>query len=61
MASIIDLQNAIKKHGTLTGKEFAERRSAEGPAPLSLDELRRSRDFLLEQAIAQEQSAVTPH
>jgi NADH-quinone oxidoreductase subunit B len=57
LASLIDLQNAIKKQGTLTGKEFAERRSAEGPAPLSLEELRRSRDFLLERAIEQEASS----
>jgi hypothetical protein len=47
---VIELQNAIKKHGTLTGKEFAERRTALGPAPLSLDELRRSRDYLLDKA-----------
>jgi NADH-quinone oxidoreductase subunit B len=47
LASIIELQHAIKKHGTLTGKEFAERRTSTGPAPLSLDELRRSRDYLL--------------
>jgi NADH-quinone oxidoreductase subunit B len=50
LASIIDLQSAIMKHGTLTGKEFAERRTAMGPAPLSLEELRHSRDFLLDQA-----------
>lgn len=47
LASVIDLQEAIMKHGTLTGKEFAERREATGPAPLSIDELRRSRDYLL--------------
>jgi hypothetical protein len=47
--------------GTLSGKEFAERRTAEGPAPLSLEELRRSRDFLLEKAIEQEQSSQQPH
>ena len=56
--SIIELQDAIKKHGTLNGTEFADRRTAEGPAPLSLEELRRSRDFLLakagEDAVAQE-------
>lgn len=50
LASIIELQDVIKKNGTLTGKEFAERRQPEGPAPLSIDELRRSRDFLLAQA-----------
>jgi NADH-quinone oxidoreductase subunit B len=58
LASIIELQDAIKKNGTLTGKEFAERRRPEGPAPLSIDELRRSRDFLLAQA--RQQSPETP-
>jgi NADH-quinone oxidoreductase subunit B len=47
LASLIDLQDAIMRHGTLTGKEFADRRNPEGPSPLSLDELRRSRDYLL--------------
>jgi NADH-quinone oxidoreductase subunit B len=61
LASIIDLQNVIMEKGTLSGKEFAERRTAEGPAPLSLEELRRSRDFLLEKAIEQEQSSQQPH
>src|SRR6202035_2307772 len=64
LASIIDLQDAIKKYGTLTGKEFADRRTSLGPAPLSLDELRRSRDYLLTKAeqddSAQEQGARTP-
>jgi NADH-quinone oxidoreductase subunit B len=58
LAALIDLQEAIMKHGTLNGTEFAERRSAEGPAPLSLDELRRSRDFLL--AKAETESANPP-
>ena len=57
LASIIELQDAIKKHGTLTGKEFAERRTATGPAPLSLDELRRSRDYLLAKAEQDESPA----
>jgi NADH-quinone oxidoreductase subunit B len=57
LASIIELQDAIKKNGTLTGKEFAERRLPEGPAPLSIDELRRSRDFLLAQARQQSPEA----
>jgi NADH-quinone oxidoreductase subunit B len=60
LASIIDLQNAIKKQGTLTGKEFAERRNAEGPPPLSLEELRSSRDYLLAKAIEQENSVQSP-
>jgi NADH-quinone oxidoreductase subunit B len=66
LASIIDLQSAIMKQGTLTGKEFAKRRDAEGPAPLSLEELRRSRDYLLAKAIEQEgveheKVSQTPH
>jgi NADH-quinone oxidoreductase subunit B len=61
LASIIDLQTAIMKQGTLTGKEFAARRTAEGPAPLSLEELRRSRDFLLARAIEQEKVVQPPH
>ena len=54
LASIIDLQSAIMKHGTLTGKEVAERRTADGAAPRSsLEELARgSRDFLLDQCLS---------
>jgi NADH-quinone oxidoreductase subunit B len=58
LASIIDLQSAIMKQGTLNGTEFAERRTAMGPAPLTLEELRRSRDFLLDQA--KEREAQSP-
>jgi NADH-quinone oxidoreductase subunit B len=61
LASIIDLQNAIQKQGTLNGTEFAARRNAEGPAPLSLEELRRSRDYLLDKAIEQENVSQAPH
>ncbi len=32
--SVIDLQEKIKKTGTLTGKEFSQRVRPEGPAPL---------------------------
>jgi len=58
LASIIELQEAIMKHGTLNGTEFAERRSPEGPTPLSIDELRRSRDYLLQKS--QENPAAEP-
>jgi NADH-quinone oxidoreductase subunit B len=33
--SVIDLQEKIKKTGTLTGKEFAQRIRPEGPAPVA--------------------------
>jgi NADH-quinone oxidoreductase subunit B len=58
LASIIELQDMIKKKGTLTGKEFAERRTATGPAPLSVEELRRSRDYLL--ARSEQEAAAAP-
>jgi NADH-quinone oxidoreductase subunit B len=32
--SIIDLQEKIKKSGTLMGKEFAQRKAPEGPVPV---------------------------
>jgi NADH-quinone oxidoreductase subunit B len=64
LASIIELQQAIKEHGTLNGTEFADRRVAMGPAPLSVEELRRSRDFLLSKAadedVARAKSGTTP-
>jgi NADH-quinone oxidoreductase subunit B len=34
LQSIIDLQNKIKKGGTLRGKEFVQRVAPEGPAPV---------------------------
>jgi NADH-quinone oxidoreductase subunit B len=34
LQSIIDLQNIIKKTGTLTGSEFAKRTQPEGPLPV---------------------------
>ena len=49
LASIIELQATIMKQGTLTGKEFAMP-VRPGRCALSLDELRRSRDFLRAQA-----------
>jgi NADH-quinone oxidoreductase subunit B len=34
LQSLIDLQNMIKKTGTVTGKEFQARREFEGPLPV---------------------------
>jgi NADH-quinone oxidoreductase subunit B len=34
--SIIDLQDKIRKTGTLTGKEFARRVQPEGPVPVAV-------------------------
>ncbi len=36
LQSIIDLQEKIRRTGTLTGKEFAERNKPEAPLPLAL-------------------------
>jgi hypothetical protein len=48
----------------LSGKEFADRRTSLGPAPLSVEELRRSRDYLLTKTeqddAAREQRSRTP-
>jgi NADH-quinone oxidoreductase subunit B len=35
LQSIIDLQEKIKRTGTLTGREFARRTQLEGPLPLA--------------------------
>ena len=40
----IELQDRIKKTGTLNGTEFLQRTTAMGPAPLDLDEIRRVRE-----------------
>ena len=44
IAGIIELQDQIKKTGTLNGTEFLQRTTAMGPAPLDLDEIRRVRE-----------------
>jgi hypothetical protein len=38
------MQEKIKRTGTITGREFAERRSSTGPPPFDRDELRRSQE-----------------
>ena len=44
--ALIQLQDKVMQTGTLTGREFAERTQPEGPAPLSLEEIRRSRQLI---------------
>jgi NADH-quinone oxidoreductase subunit B len=39
LQSVIDLQDQIKKHGTLMGSEFHKRTEYDGPKPLSLEVL----------------------
>src|SRR5690606_5361910 len=43
LQALIQLQNKVQNTGTITGREFLERTTAEGPTPLSLDEIRRSK------------------
>ena len=45
LQALIQLQDKVMETGTLTGREFAKRTTAEGPVPLSLDEIRRSREL----------------
>jgi hypothetical protein len=44
LAAIIEMQEKIKRTGTITGREFAERRTSTGPPPFDRDELRRSQE-----------------
>jgi NADH-quinone oxidoreductase subunit B len=44
LAAIIEMQGKIMRTGTITGREFAERRSSTGPPPFDRDELRRSQE-----------------
>jgi NADH-quinone oxidoreductase subunit B len=44
LAALIEIQDKIKRTGTLTGREFAERKTPMGPPPFDLDELRRRRE-----------------
>jgi NADH-quinone oxidoreductase subunit B len=44
LAAIIEMQAKIMRTGTITGREFAERRSSTGPPPFDRDELRRSQE-----------------
>lgn len=44
IAGIIELQQRIKQTGTLDGREFSQRKTALGPEPYELDEIRRARE-----------------
>jgi len=44
IAGIIELQERIKQTGTLDGREFVRRKTATGPQPFELDEIRRARE-----------------
>lgn len=44
LAGIIELQNKVKRTGTINGREFAVRTTATGPAPFDADELIRIRE-----------------
>jgi NADH-quinone oxidoreductase subunit B len=44
LAALIEMQAKIKRTGTVTGREFAERTTSTGPPPFDLDELRRRRE-----------------
>jgi NADH-quinone oxidoreductase subunit B len=44
IAALIEMQNKIKRTGTVMGSEFAERTTPTGPPPFDIDELRRRRE-----------------
>src|SRR4029078_10819371 len=44
LAALIEMQAKIKRTGTLTGREFAQRTKSTGPPPFDLDEVRRSQE-----------------
>jgi NADH-quinone oxidoreductase subunit B len=41
LAAIIEMQEKIKRTGTITGREFAARTTSDGPRPFDRDEVRR--------------------
>lgn len=45
LAALIEMQDKIKKTGTLMGSEFGRRTTPTGPSPFDLDELRRAREM----------------
>jgi NADH-quinone oxidoreductase subunit B len=45
IAAVIEMQEKIKRTGTLTGKEFEARTTHMGPQPFDVDELRRMREM----------------
>ena len=50
LQALIQLQDKVMATGTINGREFLQRTTAEGPMPLSLDEIRRSRQLVGEGA-----------
>ena len=44
IAAVMEMQAKIKRTGTITGREFAQRTEAMGPQPFDIDELRRRRE-----------------
>jgi NADH-quinone oxidoreductase subunit B len=44
IAALIEIQDKIKRTGTIMGREFAQRTTPMGPPPFDLDELRRRRE-----------------
>ena len=44
IAAVMEMQEKIKRTGTITGKEFLQRTTAMGPQPFDVDELRRRRE-----------------
>ena len=50
LQALIQLQDKVMATGTINGREFLQRTTAEGPIPLSLDEIRRSRQLVGEGA-----------
>jgi NADH-quinone oxidoreductase subunit B len=44
LAALIEMQSKIKRTGTMQGGEFLERTRPTGPAPLDLQEIRRTRE-----------------
>jgi NADH-quinone oxidoreductase subunit B len=45
IAAIIEMQDKIKRTGTITGREFSQRTTPTGPLPFDVDELRRRREM----------------
>jgi NADH-quinone oxidoreductase subunit B len=44
LAALIEMQEKIKRTGTLSGREFAERQESSGPPPFDVEELRQIRE-----------------
>jgi NADH-quinone oxidoreductase subunit B len=44
LAAVIEMQEKVKRTGTLSGREFAKRTTSPGPPPFDPDELRRLKE-----------------